>query len=130
MRAICLKQVLCAANYSNTLAQKVAIGSFHSKYKNISKISQRRLTRECNTQTRTSKYKNQCWPEYWGIWRCWRVTSYITPRNLQQGFIFSMMKILIVHSSHLHPCLWICSTLPLTMNISQVDKHKQFSLIC
>lgn len=57
MRAICLKQVLCAANYSNTLAQKVAIGSFHSKYKNISKISQRRLTRECNTQTRTSKYK-------------------------------------------------------------------------
>lgn len=42
MRAICLKQVFFAANYSDILAQKVKRGSFHFKYNNYSEILQKR----------------------------------------------------------------------------------------
>ncbi len=51
LRAICLKQVFFAANYSNILAPKVKIGSFHSKYKNNSEI----LRQETTTRKVTCK---------------------------------------------------------------------------
>lgn len=114
MRAICLKQVLFGSNYSNILAWKVEIWPFrYENIKNISKTLQKRLTRMCNLQTRTSKV---CIPCSW-IQRNLKVLKgYPLYNTLQlskgRGFTFNMMEILIVQSSHLHSGLWICSILP------------------